>query len=162
MNLAVLKYEFVEDAPEGIPLQWPAEIKEIGSGTTLPGENWVLMTTQEFQRHKDDYQQDYDDWLSGYDPSAPKVVADRIRSAMDFGKTIMIEYATSNVLAGLTTSEVQEIIQRTMNLQLALNSGALYVAIEELNLLVPDALITEQKITEFRNKIESYLGLPLT
>lgn len=62
MNLAVLKYQFVTNKPEGIPDSWPAETIELGNSTELPGENWVLMTKEEFDSHVADNKSDYDSW----------------------------------------------------------------------------------------------------
>lgn len=61
-NIAILKYQFISDKPENIPAEWPAETKELGEGTTLPGENWILMTEAEFTAHKVTYQSAYDSY----------------------------------------------------------------------------------------------------
>lgn len=63
-NLAVLLYQDLpaEQIPEGIPLDWPAEIKELGSGTTLPAPEWLLMTTSELAQYKAARQPAYDQW----------------------------------------------------------------------------------------------------
>ena len=52
MNLAVLLYK---DTPndEGIPGEWPCEVRELGEGTELPkdGKVWSLMAFEEYQKH---------------------------------------------------------------------------------------------------------------
>lgn len=163
MNLAILKYQYVPYAPSGIPADWPAEVRELGESTTLPGESWVLMTTEEYAAYRAARLSSYNTWEAAYDPAINKVVQGRIQSAKDFGSTLMVEYATSNVLAGFNVSQIQDIMNRTQKVADALNSGSLYVAIEELNALTTDAtLITPAKVTTYRNKIQRYLGLPLT
>jgi hypothetical protein len=90
---------------------------------------------------------------------------------MDFGKNIMAEYGASNVIRGLTVPQIKQIMQVTTGLQAALNSGSLYVALDELAAIqspITDAtdpnvvLINSEIITEFRNKIEDYLQIPRT
>ena len=60
MNIAVLKYQFVENKPSGIPDEWPAETIELGDGNQLPGENWVLMTQEQLEEHYTTYADAYD------------------------------------------------------------------------------------------------------
>lgn len=62
MNIAVLKYEFVSEKPAGIPDVWPAETKFLGESTTLPGENWVLMTEEELSDYLESHQTTYSNW----------------------------------------------------------------------------------------------------
>lgn len=62
MNLAVLLYQDDPNKPEGMPDAWPSECLELGTGTELPGPEWVLMTTQEYIDHRAAYQADYDAW----------------------------------------------------------------------------------------------------
>jgi len=63
MNIAVLKYQFVSNKPVGIPDQWPTEIIDLGEDTTLPGEDWVLMTQAQLTAHKATYQATYDSYV---------------------------------------------------------------------------------------------------
>ena len=63
MNIAVLKYEFVSNKPAGISDEWPAETIELGESTTLPGEDWVLMTQAQLTAHKATYQAAYDSYV---------------------------------------------------------------------------------------------------
>lgn len=75
MNLAVLLYEDEDPGkvPEGMPLDWPSRADEIGESTTLPGEDWILMTQEEY----DDYRADpdrkavYDAWWEANRPQDP-------------------------------------------------------------------------------------------
>lgn len=65
-NLAVLKYEFETAKPEGIPDEWPSRVVELGEGTELPGEDWVLMTRQELIDHRAEWQDEYNTWWESY------------------------------------------------------------------------------------------------
>lgn len=91
------------------------------------------------------------------------VVAAAILRATEFGNDLIVEYATSNVLSGYTVEQVKDIIEKTAKVQVALKSGSLYVALDELDLVVTDeTVITADKILVFKNRIETYLGLPLS
>lgn len=96
-------------------------------------------------------------------PPMIEYIKNRILAAMEFGKNIMAEYGASNVIRGLTIEQVQDVMVRTERLQKALITGSLYVAIDEINAIETDEeIITPDRVTEFRNKIETYLGIPLT
>lgn len=91
------------------------------------------------------------------------VVKDVILAAMDFGRNLMAEYGASNILAGLTMEQIKDVMDRTSKVQAALVTGSLYVALDELALVETDeTIITEERRTVFRNKIQAYLGITLT
>jgi len=95
--------------------------------------------------------------------TAAEVVKAKILAAMDFGRQFTAEYGASNVLAGLTLAEVEYMMEATAKLQQALLTGSLYVALVELaRLPTDDTIITVAKVTEARNKIQTYLGITLT
>lgn len=62
MNIAVLKYQFIANKPSGIPNAWPAETIKLVDSTTLPGENWVLMTEEELDTYLSNNRSDYNSW----------------------------------------------------------------------------------------------------
>lgn len=91
------------------------------------------------------------------------VVSAAILRAAEFGTTLIIEYAASNVLSGYSLEQVKDILEKTTKVQVALRSGSLYVALDELDYVVTDeSVITTPKLVVFKNKIETYLGLPLS
>ena len=92
-----------------------------------------------------------------------EIVTDKILDAMRFGRSIIASYGASNVLSGYSITQIQYIMQATSSVQVALNTGSLYVAIAELNRIIPDGIIiTAPKITTVRNQIEDYLKIPRT
>lgn len=94
---------------------------------------------------------------------AKDYVKGRILSAMSFGQNLMAEYGAENVLAGKTTAQVQSIMEQTGKIQTAFLSGSLYVALNEIESVVPDGtLITQATLDNFRHKIQDYLGIPRT
>jgi len=82
---------------------------------------------------------------------------------MSFGQQIMAEYGAKNVLRGLSVAQVQSIMALTSDIQSALLSGSLYVALDEISQIIPDGiLITQTDMDDFRHKIQDYLGIPRT
>jgi hypothetical protein len=87
----------------------------------------------------------------------------KILAAMDFGKNMMSAYGAQNVMAGLTVSQVQTIMEMSAKVQTALLSGSLYVALIEINNITPDGtLITQTTLDNFRHNIQDYLGIART
>lgn len=63
MNLAVRLWSDMPSNPESIPGVWPAEVHELGEGTTLPTPGtWQLMTLDSFNAYKASHQSTYDAW----------------------------------------------------------------------------------------------------
>jgi len=95
--------------------------------------------------------------------NAADVVSAAIANAVVFGQGLILEYATSNVIASFTLEQIKDNMTRTATVQQALNTGSLYVALDALdNIESDDTVITPARVLEFKNKIETYLGLPLS
>lgn len=164
MNLAVKMYGNLESNPQNLPGLWPAEVIELGDSTDLPNNTYVLMTVEELQAYKANHVSDYNTWKSQY-PAIPiqEMVSEKIIKAMEFGRKIIADYAATNVLMGYNLTQVKYIMDKTAKVRDSLLLGSLYVALDELSQIeTDDVLITTAKITIFRNKIQSYLGIPLT
>lgn len=98
-------------------------------------------------------------------PQAPQVdtvayLTDKVKSAIAFGNSLIVDYAVQNIIAGKQTSEVKEILDRLSTLMAMLKSGSLYTALEELDRVHADNLITQPTIDQFKGKIRTYLGMP--
>lgn len=169
MNLAVLKFQYDEQQPAGMPDEWPSKVVEIGESTELPEQcpeedGWIVMSLAEYNAHKATHQSAFNTWWSTYSaPTATDIVKAKILAAMEFGRSVIAEEGAKNTLSGYSLAQIKDIMARTTNVQNALNTGSLYVAIDELALVQTDeTLITPAKLTVVRNKIQTYLGIPLT
>ena len=101
--------------------------------------------------------------VQNHNPIDINFIKRRVESAMQFGRDLMAEYGASNVILGLTNEQIKHVISITKDLQLALNAGSLYVALDEIELIEVDGIILTNEIkTEFRNKIQDYLGIERT
>jgi hypothetical protein len=90
-------------------------------------------------------------------------VEQQLFAAQNFGDSLIVQFATENALAGFTTDQLNSTLTQLTPVMTALNSGALSIAIQRVNALVPDGVvITTARIKQYRNYIESYLGVPLT
>jgi len=89
------------------------------------------------------------------------IVYNSISNAMDFGRQIMIEFGTENVLLGATTEQIKNVVVKLTKIQTLLVGGALHTALEELDVVEPDVFLTQQRLDSFKNKIRAYLGMPL-
>lgn len=101
-------------------------------------------------------------------PNTPPVdplhmVKMRILAAMEFGRGIIAEYGAANTLSGFSVDQIRYIMTATEKVQAALNTGSLYVAMDELDKVpVDEIMITADKKTAVRHKIQDYLGVPRT
>lgn len=90
-------------------------------------------------------------------------VSSKIESAKIFGARLVTEYGAQNTLRQLSVTQVQQIMAATLMLKGALDSGSLYVALDELSKIQVDGvLIRQSDIDQFRNKIQDYLGIART
>lgn len=165
-NVAVLTYEFVTTKPANIPDEWPAEVRELGEGTTLPGEDWVLMTTAELVSHKATHQSAFNTWLASYVDLVPHTER-LISEAKAFADKVLVEFAAENVRLGITQAGMTGTVLTKMDPVLkAMLTGSLYEGIARVK-AIPSSdfdatFITGARLRTFVNKIEAYLGITLS
>lgn len=97
--------------------------------------------------------------VTGPDGIPPQVKA-AISAAMDFGKSLIIDFSAENILSGKTVAEVKQIATDLSELQLLLLSGSLYVSLDLITNYTPTPLITQAVLNKFRDRIRTYLKLP--
>lgn len=88
------------------------------------------------------------------------MIRSRIRAAKQFGEQLIEEYGIRNVMSGKNTEQIRHIINKLAPMQLMLMSGSLYTALAQLDLVVPDTIVTQDDINYFRKRIKEYLGMP--
>lgn len=88
-----------------------------------------------------------------------RLAKNAVLNAMLFGKDLMAEYGGKNILRGYTTAQVKELALSLNGIQALLVSGSLYSALEEIENFTPTALVTQQDVDEFSQKIRDYLGI---
>lgn len=107
-----------------------------------------------------------------FQPTQSEQVQLAISNAMQFGTQLLVQYATQNVLAGITQAgKTQSVMDYCHELAHCLITGSLYAAISQITVMIADTgtaktnlspFITNNTLYTFMNKIQTYLGLPLT
>jgi hypothetical protein len=90
-----------------------------------------------------------------------------VSAAMNFGQRILTEFAAENMRMGITqdgkTSDVRKAMVEVIS---ALSTGSLKDAMDEARAIPSEArdpkYITDARLLSAINKIESYLGMPLS
>jgi hypothetical protein len=105
-------------------------------------------------------------------PTASQIVTNSIAAASQFGQQLIVQYAAGNVLSGITQAgKTIPVATYMQTVAYYLNSGSLYAAITEINTMIADTSSTKTSLSPFvtnnilytyLNKIQTYLGLPLT
>jgi hypothetical protein len=165
MNIAVKLYQSITNKPAGIPDAWPAETVTLGESTTLPdGDGWILMTEEELTTQKASTQAAYAAWIAPILAEETSYKQERafrqnVDNAMDFGHEIIVEFSALNAINQLTTAQVLEISQRLAVVQVLLSTGALYTALDVLENITADELLSQELLDYFEQKIRNYLGI---
>jgi len=96
-----------------------------------------------------------------------KLVERSINSAIIFGQRLVVEFAAENVLLGITqANKTNSVRKATAEVVGALATGSLYDAIAECRDVPVESydstFVTAARLLLFVNKIEDYLGMPLS
>lgn len=99
--------------------------------------------------------------------TAAEQVENVIKNAVQFGQNLIIKFATENVLLGITQAgKTREVAMYLSSVQILLNGGSLYGALDEVDALInagiPTELspyVTEQRLLQYKDIIENYLGI---
>jgi hypothetical protein len=104
--------------------------------------------------------------------SAVAIYTALVQQAIAFGQALTVQFATQNVMAGITQSgQTQNVLNYASNLYVYLNTGSLYVAIAEIETMIADTSSTKTSLAPFitndilyayLNQIQGYLQIPLT
>lgn len=171
MKLAVLLYKYADHAPEGIPGDWPADMRELSDDAELPGPTWLWMTSAELNAQRAAHQAEYNAWESSLRTAASNyaALAGMLQRARTFGDALIIQTAMENIAMGITQAgKTRAVADYTQKLQNYLSSGSLYAAIEELDSMIDDVnrpslelspYITTERLNAAKNQIKVYLGI---
>lgn len=84
-----------------------------------------------------------------------------VKKARQFGQDLMDEFATENILLGITQEgKTEEVLTKMSSIILSLQSGSLYVAIDQIKKFQgkDEKYLTDPRLLAFLNKIENYVG----
>lgn len=157
--VAVRKYKNILGAPSGAPGEYPEKIVVLGEHNTPPDNTgvWDIMTDFECAALKRSLKTQWSTYQAQV--AAEKYVAVRIKAAMTFGINLMAEYGAQNVVSGKSVADIIALSTKLAKLQSLLQSGSLYAALQEIEELETDSLLTQVTKDQFKVKIRKYLGL---
>lgn len=145
-------YDGLTCSQESLILIFKSEIIE--SDTTLVNVYWNSITAQMFL------------------PTADQIISMTIGAAMNFGTGLLNQYATQNVLSGITQAgKTKPVMDYCHELNHCLMTGSLYAARDEIIKMIADESEQKQALFPFikndilyiyLNKLETYLNIPLT
>lgn len=101
-----------------------------------------------------------------------EIVSGKIENAQVFGNQLLNEFATDNVLMGITqagqTIHVTDYLHKLSHYIL---TGSLYAAIQQINNIIADTsetkenlspFVTNERMVEYKHKIQDFLEIPRT
>jgi hypothetical protein len=96
-----------------------------------------------------------------------RYINDKYDSAKTFGEQLMKEFATENIVMGITQDGMTSAVRKAMTeVILALTTASLYDAIAEAKAIPAEKkdpkYITDARLLSFINKIEAYLEIALS
>lgn len=156
----------VEQRPLGIPLQVPwimAKIEE-SDYAKYNANGFCLMSDVEYDEFLISIQPEVDAWQA---VRTQLSVEQTLQAAINFGTQCLREFSAQNVLMGITQSGMTGTILTILTgVMQALLAGSLYEAIARIKAVDPanydGVYLNPTRCLEFVNKIEAYLGIPLS
>jgi len=146
-----------EQRPEGISLSCPW-IEEIVHSEEkviqLIDAGYTVLTEDAYERYKKSI-------------SSQLYIENVIENSILFGAQLLREFSAENVLLGITQeNKTGEVLTKLSGVMSAIIAGSLYEAINRTK-AIPSSdydskYITAARLIKFLNRIETYLGIPLT
>lgn len=156
----------VEQRPLGIPLSYPW-IQQSCSESEAPAmtrKGWTVMSEDDYLA----YVASEADRITEYEAVKTQLAVEQsLQAAMNFGTQCLREFSAQNVLLGITQSGMTGTILTILTgVMQALLAGSLYEAMARVRAVDPadydGTYLNATRCLTFINKIETYLGLPLS
>lgn len=150
----------------GIPANWPLETLYYNEGDEVP-EGFEIMSEETLNSLRSSNLTAYNTWKNP--PTLNTIVNNSIGNASDFGQNLIRQASIQNVLTGITQAgKTRDFTLYCHRLIHFLETGSLYGALDELNVLLADTsdaktslypFLTDAKLNDYKTKILVYLGL---
>lgn len=110
---------------------------------------------------------DYEAKISEVVEDIDEKIRKTVSNSLEYGKNLVIEFNVECIKEGVISDNMSKhVLSVTNSVVNALNSGALYLAIDEIKAITSenkdDKYITDERLLRYVNDIESYLKLPLS
>ena len=172
MFIAFKTHSTNPNKPDGMPNEWPrGTVVQLGPSSTAPDQSgeWIVMTELEFEGYKAIHRPAFNAYQQtvGAEQEAKGLVRKIVSEAISFGSNLIIDFATENVLMGITQAgKTKEVADYLADVMRYAQSGSLYEVLAEVNRLQTAGLpaelapfVTTDRMNEFKLKIEQYLGI---
>lgn len=157
-----------DQRPAGIPLLYPSQVKESNDRAADEAAGYIVLDNDVYDAYVLEFATEMEAWhASQAQAKLQNSIEELISAAIQFGHKTVVEFAAENVLLGITqlgmTSPVRAATAKVVS---ALSTGSLYDAIGECRAIPAEqkdlVFVTDIRLLQFINKIEAYLGLPLS
>lgn len=152
--------------PLGIPLSYPWVQEFCTEDQVIEKRRagWTVVSEEEYIIYVDSLADVFSAWETA---KLQLDIEQIVSSAGQFGQALMVSFAAENVLLGITyDGQTGVVLNKLVDVKNALTSGSLYEAITRIRTIDPAdydvKYITEARLLIFINKIETYLGIPLS
>jgi len=154
------------EVPIGIPLDYPWTMRVCNEeqSIALAKEGWIVVSQEQYDAHVLSLEERYSAWEATRQAIAIEAA---IAQAMAFGQSILIGFRAENVAMGVIQDNMTGwLLNKLSPVMDAILTGSLAESITRLK-AIPVAeydgkYMTVPRMIQFINKIETYLGVPLT
>jgi hypothetical protein len=136
--------------------QLPSQVLFINgpNGAPADGNPWVIMTVPALN----DYVERVRLNAEPNPLNNPIALASaKVAKAIQFGQGLILQAAAENIVLGLTSTQIIDMVQKCSGVMSLLESGALGTALVALEVLVPDSVVTQPRINNFITQIQQYI-----
>jgi len=150
--------------PVGVVSQtpWTREDIEDGDADAYRGNGWTVLTQSEYEALEASLVP-----INARAMALASIKSGVLAPAVAFGEALINDFTAENIMLGITQYGMTAVVLERMDAVLsALQTGSLYDAIVKVR-QIPQSdydsiFITGPRLLAFINKVETYLGLPLS
>jgi hypothetical protein len=150
--------------PVGVVLQtpWTREHIADSDATAYRDNGWTVLSLAEYEALETSLIP-----INAHAMALASIKSSVLAPAVSFGELLMNDFTAENILLGITQYNMTAVVLERMNaVVIALQTGSLYDAVLKVRQIPQsdyDAIfITAPRLLAFINKVETYLGLPLS
>jgi len=166
MLIAYRPYSQLDEGsrPVGVALQtpWTRQSIEDNEADAYRESGWTVLSLSEYETLEASLIP-----VNAHAMALASIKSGVLAPAVSFGETVMSDFTAENILLGITQYEMTARVLEVMGAVVtALQTGSLYDAIAKVRQISPSdydsIFITGPRLLAFINKVETYLGLPLS
>jgi len=166
MLIAYRPYSQLDEGarPIGVALQtpWTRESIEDSDADAYRENGWTVLTQVEYETLEASLVP-----VNAHSMALASIKSGVLAPAVAFGELLMNDFTAENILLGITQYNMTAVVLERMGAVItALQTGSLYDAVTKVRQIplsdYDTVFITDPRLLAFINKVETYLGLPLS